>query len=54
MPVMQLLEQHIPVKDIGFITVYFTIALLLAFLIVYVWNKVIQRADPNGRLDRLH
>jgi len=53
MPLMDLLEQHIQVKDIAFITVYFTIALLLAFLIVYLWNKVIQRADPNGP-HRLH
>jgi len=54
MSVMHGLEQHIPFKDLEFVAVYFTAALVLAFLIVYAWNKILRLVDPDRRQGGLH
>lgn len=35
------------------VAVYFTSALVLAFMIVYVWNKILWFVEKKGRPDKI-
>ena len=40
-------------NHLGFFAVYFTSALVLAFTIVYVWNRILWFVERKGRQDKI-